>query len=61
MPIDRSWLWMTLKETPSGVTGKCRYKADLLMPKTIRRWIADYRTVLANAAASPGKSLGRLV
>jgi acyl-CoA synthetase (AMP-forming)/AMP-acid ligase II/acyl carrier protein len=61
MPIDRSWLWMTLKETPSSVTGTCRYKADLLNPKTIRRWIADYRSVLANAAASPGKSLGRLV
>jgi acyl-CoA synthetase (AMP-forming)/AMP-acid ligase II/acyl carrier protein len=61
MPIDRSWLWMTLKETSSSVTGTCRYKADLLHPKTIRRWIADYRTILANAAASPGKSLGRLV
>jgi hypothetical protein len=61
MPVDRSWLWMTLKETPSNVTGTCRYKADLLNPKTVRRWIADYRTVLANAAASPGKALGRLV
>jgi hypothetical protein len=61
MPIDRSWLWMTLKETSSSVTGTCRYKADLLNPKIIRRWIADYRTVLVNAAASPGKSLGRLV
>jgi acyl-CoA synthetase (AMP-forming)/AMP-acid ligase II/acyl carrier protein len=61
MPIDRSWLWMTLKETSSSVTGTCRYKADLLHPKTIRHWIADYRTILANAAASPGKSLGRLV
>jgi len=61
MPIDRSWLWTTLKETSSSVTGTCRYKADLLHPKTIRRWIADYRAVLANAAASPGKPLGRLV
>jgi non-ribosomal peptide synthetase component F len=60
MPVDRSWLWMTLKETASSVTGTCRYKADLLSPKTIRHWIADYRAVLVNAAASPGTPLDRL-
>ena len=23
MPINRTWLTMTLKETPSGITGAC--------------------------------------
>lgn len=60
MPIDRTWLYMTLKETPSSISGTCRYKEDLFEPKTIRRWIADYRAILVSAAASPGNSLGQL-
>ena len=60
MPIDRTWLYMTLKETPSSISGTCRYKDDLFEPKTIRRWIADYKAILVSAAASPGKSLGQL-
>ncbi len=60
MPIDRTWLWMTLKETPSGITGTCRYKDDLFEPKIMQHWIADYRTILVNAAANPGKLLGQM-
>ena len=60
MPIDRTWLRMTLKETPSGITGTCRYKNDLFTPNTVRRWIEDYRAILTNAAANPENSLGRL-
>lgn len=60
MPIDRTWLAMTLSETPSGIVGACRYKKDLLEPSTFRHWVADYKAILANAIANPRKSLGRL-
>src|SRR5262249_25888550 len=61
MPIDRTWLAMTLTDTPSGITGACRYKNDFLEPTTIQRWIADSKTILAKAAANPETSLGRLI
>jgi acyl carrier protein len=60
MPIDRTWLRMTLRETPSGITGTCRYKQDLFEIDTARRWIADYKAILTKAAANPKKSLGLL-
>jgi acyl-CoA synthetase (AMP-forming)/AMP-acid ligase II/acyl carrier protein/NRPS condensation-like uncharacterized protein len=61
MPIDRTWLTMTLKETPAGVSGTCSYKPELFEPDTLQDWIADYKTILAKAAANPATSLGRLV
>jgi acyl-CoA synthetase (AMP-forming)/AMP-acid ligase II/acyl carrier protein len=60
MPIDRAWLSMTLKETPSGITGICGHKNDLFEPSTVRDWIADYTAILAKAAANPNAQLGRL-
>jgi amino acid adenylation domain-containing protein len=60
MPIDRTWLTMILKETPSGITGGCSYKDELFEPEASRGWIAEYRTILAKAAISPGTPLGRL-
>jgi acyl-CoA synthetase (AMP-forming)/AMP-acid ligase II/acyl carrier protein len=60
MPIDRAWLSMTLKETPSGITGICGHKSDLFAPNTVDDWIADYTAVLAKAAANPDMQLGRL-
>jgi acyl-CoA synthetase (AMP-forming)/AMP-acid ligase II/acyl carrier protein len=60
MPIDRTWLRMTLKETMSGITGACRYKNDLFEPNTVQHWVTDYEAILAKAAAHPKKSLGRL-
>ena len=60
MPFDRTWLRVTLKETPSGITGTCSYKNELLEPDTVQRWIEDYKTILAKAAANPETSLGRL-
>ena len=59
IPIDRTWLAMTLAETPSGITGACRYKKDLFEPNS-PNWIADYKTILAKAAAKPKELLGRL-
>jgi acyl-CoA synthetase (AMP-forming)/AMP-acid ligase II/acyl carrier protein len=60
MPIDRTWLRLTVRETPSGITGAYRYKNDLFEPDTVQHWIDDYKTILATAAANPRKSLGRL-
>lgn len=61
LPIDRTWLSVMLEETPSGITGSCTYKNDLFEPNTLRDWMADYKTILAKAAANPETSLGRLV
>lgn len=61
MPIDRAWLSMTLKDTPSGMTGICGRKDDLFEPNTVQNWIADYTAILANAAANPNAQLGRLI
>jgi acyl-CoA synthetase (AMP-forming)/AMP-acid ligase II/acyl carrier protein len=61
MPIDRAWLSMTLKETPSGVTGICGQKNDMFEPNTVQDWIADYTAILTKATANPDRQLGRLV
>jgi non-ribosomal peptide synthetase component F len=61
LPIDRTWLTVMLKETPSGVTGSCSYKDDLLDAKTVQDWLADYGAILTEASANPQASLGRLV
>jgi non-ribosomal peptide synthetase component F len=60
LPIDRTWLRLTLKERPSGVAGSCAYKEDLFDAKTIQHWFAVYKGILAKAAANPEMSLGRL-
>jgi non-ribosomal peptide synthetase component F len=60
LPIDRTWLAVMLKETPSGITGSCSYKSDLLEPETLQKWIADYQAILAKAVVNPEMSLGRL-
>ena len=56
MPIDRTWLTMTLNGTPSGIVGACRYKSDLFADQ---RWVNDYNAILAEAAANPQRPLGR--
>jgi len=60
LPIDRTWLRLTLKERPSGVAGSCSYKEDLFDAKTIQNWFAVYKGILAKAAVNPEMSLGRL-
>jgi acyl-CoA synthetase (AMP-forming)/AMP-acid ligase II/acyl carrier protein len=58
--FDRTWLKLTLKETPSGLTGICTYKDQLFEPITLQQWMADYKTILSKAASNPETSLGRL-
>ncbi len=60
MPIDRAWLSITLKETPTGITGICGHKTNLFEPNTVEHWTADYTAILAKAAANPATQLGRL-
>jgi amino acid adenylation domain-containing protein len=60
MPVDRTWLAVTLKETPAGVTGSCSYKIKLFDSEDFQSWIATYRTILAKAVANPEMTLGRL-
>jgi amino acid adenylation domain-containing protein len=60
LPIDRTWLRLTLKERASGIAGSCAYKDDLFDAKTIKQWFTDYKRILAKAAANPEMSLGRL-
>jgi len=60
MPIDRTLLTVILRETPSGLSGTCRFKPDVFKPNMLRNWLADYGKILAGAVANPKRSLGRL-
>lgn len=60
-PIDQTWLTMTLKEAPSGITGSWSYKKDLFEANNHKRWIADYKAILTKAAANPETPVGQLV
>jgi hypothetical protein len=53
-------LTVMLKEGPSGINGSWSCKQDLFKANTLRRWIADYKWILAKAAANPEMSLSRL-
>ena len=61
LPIDRTWLWVMLKETDQGIVGSCTYKTDLFEASVLQQWIADYQRILARAVRNPGTSLGDLV
>jgi amino acid adenylation domain-containing protein len=61
LPIDRTWLTVMLKETPSGIVGSCYYKSAKFKPLTLRNWFADYKTILSKAAANPEAPLGMLI
>jgi amino acid adenylation domain-containing protein len=60
LPIDHSWLTLILQERPSGIAGSCTFKDDLFEANTFQHWMADYKVILAKAAANPETSLGRL-
>jgi hypothetical protein len=48
---------MTVNATPSGIIGACSYKSELVAAS---HWVADYKAILAQAAAHPDRPLGRL-
>jgi len=57
--FDRAWLTLNLRRTPAGLSGVGRYN-NALSARGARRWIAEYPTILAAAAADPEMSLGHL-
>ncbi len=61
MPVDRTWLAVTLKETEGGIIGSCCYKTELFESHSVQSWISNYRAILAKGAENPQMSLGRLV
>jgi len=60
LPIDRTWLTVMLKETPSGITGSCTSKSELIAPDALQHLVAEYTRILAKAAEDPEARLGRL-
>jgi hypothetical protein len=60
MPVDRTWLAVTLKETEEGIIGSCCYKTELFEPDALQHWIADFRMILTKGVENPEMSLGRL-
>ncbi|MBR0785183.1 non-ribosomal peptide synthetase [Bradyrhizobium iriomotense] len=61
LPIDQTWLSLMLKERPTGITGSCNYKHELLDGGTVRAWMTDLVALLEAAVAQPGTPLGRLL
>jgi len=61
LPIDHTWLTVTLKEAPSGIIGLWSYKKDLFEANNQKHWIADYRMILTKAAANPETPVGQLI
>jgi Condensation domain len=60
MPVDRTWLAVTLKETEEGLIGSCCYKSELFESGAVNSWIANFRTILTTGAEKPEMRLGRL-
>jgi non-ribosomal peptide synthetase component F len=60
MPVDRTWLAVTLKETEEGIIGSCCYKTELFESDALQSWIATFRAILAKGVENPEMPLGRL-
>lgn len=61
LPIDQTWLSLMLKERPTGITGSCNYKRDLLDGGMVGRWMEDLVALLAAAVAQPSTPLRQLL
>ncbi|MHC2328530.1 hypothetical protein ACVI3S_006550 [Bradyrhizobium diazoefficiens] len=61
LPIDQTWLSLMLKERPTGITGSCNYKGELLEARMVGEWIEDFVALLGAAAAQPNTPLDRLL
>jgi condensation domain-containing protein/phosphopantetheine binding protein len=60
LPVDRTWLTVMLKEEATGITGSWSCKNALFEANTLPLWIADFKALLAKAAANPELPLGHL-
>jgi hypothetical protein len=61
LPIDQTWLSLMLKERPTGITGSCNYKSELLDRATVGQWMEYLVALLGAALAQPNAPLGRLL
>lgn len=61
LPIDQTWLSLMLKERPTGITGSCNYKGELLDGRRVGEWMANLVALLDAAVAHPNAPLGRLL
>ncbi|MBR0728819.1 non-ribosomal peptide synthetase [Bradyrhizobium japonicum] len=61
LPIDQTWLSLMLKERPTGITGSCNYKGELLDGRRVGEWMANLVALLDAAVAHPNTPLGRLL
>jgi amino acid adenylation domain-containing protein len=61
LPIDQTWLSLMLKERPTGITGSCNYKPELLGARMVGEWMDDLVALLAGAVAQPNVPLYRLL
>lgn len=61
LPIDQTRLSLMLKERPTGITGSCNYKRDLLDGRIVGEWMEDLVALLTAALTQPDAPLGRLL
>jgi non-ribosomal peptide synthetase component F len=61
LPIDQTWLSLMLKERPTGITGSCNYKRELLDGGMVGAWMEDLVALLGTAVTQPNTPLGRLL
>lgn len=61
LPIDQTWLSLMLKERPTGITGSCNYKRELLDGRMVGAWMEDLVALLQAAVAQPNTPLDQLL
>jgi non-ribosomal peptide synthetase component F len=61
LPVDQTWLSLMLKERPTGITGSCNYKGELLDGAMVGVWMEDLIALLGAAMTQPNTPLDRLL
>ena len=61
LPVDQTWLSLMLKERPTGITGSCNYKGELLDGAMVGAWMEDLVALLGAAITQPNTPLDRLL
>jgi non-ribosomal peptide synthetase component F len=61
LPVDQTWLSLMLKERPTGITGSCNYKGELLNGDMVGAWMEDLVALLGAAIIQPNTPLDRLL
>lgn len=61
LPVDQTWLSLMLKERPTGITGSCNYKGELLDGTMVGAWMEDLVVLLGAAINRPNTPLDRLL